>query len=68
MLNKKGFAMSSMIYSILILFILLIFCILGILASRKLVLDKLKNKVLAEINSEKVVIIPSDPENLEFPE
>ena len=51
-MNKKGFAVSGIIYSILILFLILIFSILSILGSRKLILDKLKNDVMNEINDE----------------
>ena len=51
-MNKKGFAVSGIIYSILILFLILIFSILSILGSRKLILDKLKNDVMNELNDE----------------
>ena len=49
-LNNKGLAVSGIIYSILILFLILIFGILGILGSRKMILDKLKNDVLEQLN------------------
>ena len=49
-LNNKGLAASGIIYSILILFLILIFGILGILGSRKMILDKLKNDVLEQLN------------------
>ena len=51
-MNKKGFAVSGIIYSILILFLILIFSILSILGGRKLILDKLKNGVMNELNDE----------------
>ena len=51
-MNNKGFAVSGIIYSILILFLILIFGILSILGARKLVLDKLKNDVMNELNDE----------------
>ena len=47
--NKKGFAISGIIYSILILFLLLVFSILAILGSRKLIIDKFKLEVLNKI-------------------
>ncbi len=50
-LNNKGLAVSGIIYSILILFLILIFAILGILSSRKMILDKLKNDVLEQLNT-----------------
>ena len=46
---NKGFAISGIIYSILILFLLLIFSILAILGSRKLIIDKFKLDVLNKI-------------------
>ena len=51
-MNKKGFAVSGIIYSILILFLILIFSILSILGGRKLILDKLKNDVMNELNDD----------------
>ena len=51
-MNNKGFAVSGIIYSILILFLILIFGILSILGARKLVLDKLKNDIMNELNDE----------------
>lgn len=58
-LNKNGFAISSIIYSILILFLLLIFGILSILGSRKLIFDKMKNDVMNKLNGD-VVEQPKD--------
>ena len=47
--NKKGFAISGILYSILILFLLLVFSILAILGSRKLIIDRFKLEVLNKI-------------------
>lgn len=63
-LNKKGFAISSIIYSILILFLLLIFGILGVLGSRKLIFDKMKHDIMNDLNGDVVdkqpeVILPN---------
>mgnify|MGYP004658413039 CR=1 FL=1 len=55
-MNKKGFAISTMIYSILILFLGLIVAILGLLANRKLVLDKLKHNVSSSLNNEEIYV------------
>ena len=41
-LNNKGFAIASILYSIMVLFLLLLLSILGILGSRKAILDKNK--------------------------
>ena len=59
-LNNKGFAISGILYSILILFLLLLVAILGILGSRKVVLDKTKNDVFNALNEETT---ESDPQN-----
>lgn len=58
-LNDRGFAVSGIIYSILILFLVLIFAVLTVLGSRKLILDKLKNDVMTELNSGEVKEIPN---------
>ena len=49
-MNKKGFAISGMIYAILVLFLIMVFSILSILGSRKLTFDKLKKDVLTDLN------------------
>ena len=49
-LNNKGFAISTIMYMILILAVILIIAILSILSARKLVLDKLKKEVADSIN------------------
>ena len=41
-LNNRGFAISGTIYALMFLFIILIFATLGLLGSRKVVLDKYK--------------------------
>ncbi len=51
-MNNKGFAISGIIYSLLILFLLLLFGILSIMGARKMILDKLKNEVMEELNGE----------------
>lgn len=50
-MNKKGFAISGIIYSILILFLILVFSILAILGSRKLIIDKFKSEVMNKLNN-----------------
>lgn len=58
-LNNKGFAISGILYAILILFLVILIAILGILGSRKVVLDKVKMDVFNMLNEpkeEKVVI------------
>lgn len=50
MKNQKGFAVSSIMYAILILFLILVTSILASLANRKLLLDKTKNDVMNRLN------------------
>lgn len=50
-LNNKGFAIASILYSIMVLFLLLLLSILGILGSRKAILDKNKKDILNSLNS-----------------
>ena len=66
-MNNKGFAISGIVYSVLILFLLLIFAILGILGSRKMVLDKLKNEVISELNNEYLNNIYMDNSGANYP-
>jgi len=49
-LNRKGFAVTGIIYSMLILFLALVLLILSNLASRKVLFDKEKNEILEKIN------------------
>ncbi len=48
-LNNKGFAISSIMYIILVLAVLLISLTLALLSSRKLILDKLKKEATNEV-------------------
>ena len=50
-MNNKGFAVSGIIYTILIIFLVLLFGILSLFNSRKNVLDKLKNNVIGDVNT-----------------
>lgn len=50
-LNNKGFAITSIIYSMLVLFLALVLLIMSNLASRKLVFDKQKSSILESINT-----------------
>ena len=52
MKNNKGFAITSIIYAMLILFLGLILLILGNLASRKAMFDKEKNEILSRFNGD----------------
>ena len=49
-LDRKGFAVTGIIYSMLILFLALVLLILSNLASRKVLFDKEKNEILDKIN------------------
>lgn len=50
-MNNKGFAISSVMYSILVVFLIILVGILGTLGSRKVVLDKLKKDLKEELES-----------------
>ncbi len=50
-LNNKGFAISTVMYIILIMALVLIVSILGMLSSRKMTLDKVKDATLTEVKS-----------------
>lgn len=57
-LNNKGFAVSGILYPILILFIMLLIGVLDIMSSRKAVFDQAKNDIITELN---------DPNSLKSP-
>ena len=44
-LNNKGFALTSIVYMLIVLFLMVLLLILSNLATRKVVLDKLKYDV-----------------------
>lgn len=50
-MNNKGFAVSGIIYGLLVLFIILLIALLAMFNSRKAILDELKNKVLYQVGS-----------------
>ena len=50
-MNNKGFAVSGIIYGLLVLFIIMLIALLAMFNTRKTVLDQLKNKVLNEVGS-----------------
>lgn len=50
-MNNKGFAISGIIYTILLIFLIVLAGILSLFNSRKNVLDNLKNKVVGEVNT-----------------
>lgn len=55
-LNNKGFAISGVIYAIMFLFIILTFATLGLLGSRKVVLDSYKQDVMKTIEGDTSII------------
>lgn len=56
MKRKNGFAISTIMYSILILFIVLLTSIMGTLATRKTLLDKSKKDVISFLNAQESTI------------
>lgn len=55
-LNNKGFAISGTIYALMFLFIILIFATLGLLGSRKIILDKYKQGIVKDIQTNRNII------------
>src|SRR5574344_409856 len=53
-MNNKGFAISSIMYGILIVFLLLTFSIMAMLVSRGNTLDKIKDNVMNVITGKSV--------------
>ena len=51
-LNNKGFALTSMIYMLLVLFLMIMLLLLANLAQRKVVLDKFKNDVKSKLEQD----------------
>lgn len=51
-MNNKGFAITGIIYTLMVLFIILIIALLSMFNDRKKILDKLKDKVQNNINTE----------------
>src|SRR5574344_1661070 len=62
-MNKKGFAISIIMYSILIMFIVLLISIMGVLASRKMLLDKSKKDVISFLNAQESTITATSETN-----
>lgn len=65
-LNNKGFALTSIIYMLIVLFLLTMLLVLANLATRKVVLDKIKNDVKYNLNqgglvAQKIYIVTFDP-------
>ena len=66
-INNKGFAVTSIIYSMLVLFLALVLLIMSNLASRKTLFDKQKNEILGKLNGDMAggvcTLIDSDGDN-----
>ena len=54
-LNNKGFALTSIIYMLIVLFLMIMLLILSNLATRKVVLDKVKYDVKMKLGQSGVV-------------
>lgn len=63
-LNNRGFAISSMLYSILLLFLMLIVGVLAILGNRKIILDKVKNEIVTDLTQNKAFDISFEHKNI----
>lgn len=70
-LNNKGFALTSIIYMLIVLFLMIMLLVLSNLAQRKVVLDKIKNDVKNELNQGGILasnrmIVTFDPQGGEI--
>lgn len=54
-MNKKGFAVTGIIYTLMVLFIILVISLLAMFNDRKKILDELKNKVEKKVNQPTVI-------------
>ena len=63
-MNNKGFAISSMIYSILLLFLMLILGVFALLGSRKIILDKVKSEIITDITQYKMYSFSFEHKNI----
>lgn len=63
-LNNRGFAITSIIYSMLILFLALVVLIIGNLASRKAIFDKQKEDILGKFETKE--LLPEEFQRLEY--
>ena len=59
-LNNKGFAISTIMYIILVIAVVLISLSLASLGNRKLILDKLKSEVLNDIYDDAICMAVSN--------
>lgn len=55
-MNKKGFAITGIIYTLMVLFIILIIALLAMFNDRKNLLDELRERVLNNINTSNDVV------------
>lgn len=62
-LNNKGMAISGILYSILVLFIVLIFGVLSVLASTKYSFDKFRKDIIAKLSQEEDIEYEEPKEN-----
>ena len=59
-LNNKGFAVSSILYSLMVLFVFLIFTVIMLFANSKVMFDKMKTDMKADLEGvDKVLIAPN---------
>ena len=63
-LNKSGFAVTGIIYSMLVLFLALVLLIMSNLASRKVLFDKEKGEILEKINGSFLCVAIAPTEQL----
>ena len=59
-MNRKGFAISIVMYSIVFLIVTILYMLVGVVRNRYVINENLRGKVTAQINSEAVLVDPDD--------
>ena len=65
-LNNKGFALTSIIYMLIVIFIMILVLVLSNLAQRKVILDKMKYDVKIKLNQGGILTNKNFARNVEY--
>lgn len=60
-LNNKGYAVSGILYTMLLMFVLILAGVLSMMSTRKVLLDKMKKEVENNLNGQDRTIVPEPP-------
>ena len=59
-MNKKGFAISIVMYSIVFLIVTILYIILGIVRNRYVINERLRDQVMMQLNREEALVGPEE--------